>query len=124
MTVDPNWRKMKRLEVESWKKGMWQYLMDHSSPNHAGNHVIYFHIRDKKNFWGRVQSRVDGDYARVNAERTEDRVIHLKTIALEQGFADRMDVVAFEIKNGGSCKDKIALYCYNKLKNYLSSKFK
>lgn len=124
MKVDLNWRAMKRLEVEAWKKGMWQYFMDHSTFNNAGNHVVYFHIRDKKNFWGRVQARTDGDFSRVRAERMEDVATHLKTVAKEKGFSDRMDVVTSEIKSSGSCIDKIALYCYNKLGSHLNKKFK
>lgn len=104
---------------EKLKKGIWQYLIDHSSVNESGNHVVHFYIKDKAEFWWRVKARIDGDYHRIKVAEAEDLADWLRANAKRRGFADRIDVVEFEIRRRGSCKDKIVLYCYKKLRDYL-----
>lgn len=120
--ISKSWKAMKRLEVKQWQAGMWQYLMDHSSPTSSGTHSVHIIIRNKENFWGRVQSRTDGDYRKVRAEREEDLVAHLKACAKEREFASRLDVITYEIRESGSFKDKVILYFYKKMQDYLYNK--
>jgi len=121
MQAERNFKERGESQVETWKRGMWQYLLDHSSVNQIGNHTIHFQIRSKGNFWGRVQSRAVGDYKSCKAEEKEDLALYLQAIRKQNDFVERMDVVEFDIKKKGSCKSKIALYCYKKLRNYLTN---
>lgn len=101
------------------KRGIWQYLMDHSKPNHAGHHYIQFTIKDKTNFWGRVQARVDGKYSVIKVEREEELALHLQSRAKENGFADRLDVIEFEIRESGKWWDRLLLSVYKRVRAYL-----
>ena len=104
---------------KKWKEGMWQYLLDHSRPNQAGNHFVQINIRDKENFWKRVRSRVDGNYKVVNVEDEEDKATFLKAAKKEREFVDRLTIVEYEISKRGTFKDKILLALYKKLRDTL-----
>jgi len=121
MQTERSLKERENLQLKDWKQGMWQYLIDHSSVNQIGNHTIRFQIRSKSNFWARVESRAFGDYKICEAEEKEDIVFYLQAVKKQRAFVERMNVVEFDINNKGSCKSKIALYCYKKLRNYLTN---
>lgn len=103
------------------REAIWQYLIDHSTVNQSGNHVVTLYIKNKGEFWWRVKQRELGTYKRVILLEAEDRAEWLQSVARSKGFVERMDVVEYEINKRGSCKDKIVLYCYKKLREYLKN---
>lgn len=63
--------------VEAWKRGVWLYLLDHTTPHERG-HIIRFIVRDENDFWWRVLQRKEGKYQRNDpvavARRVEARI--------------------------------------------------
>ena len=117
--IDKSWEQMKMLEVKAWKKGVLQYLLDHSTPTASGTLDIHFYIRDEENFWWRVNQRMQGRYKVVQSQEVLDRTTYLIAKKRERGFISRLDIVEQQIVTKGSCKDKIVLYLYKKIRDYL-----
>lgn len=103
------------------REAVWQYLLDHATVNQSGSHTVTLYIKNKGEFWWRVRQRELGSYKRVVVLEQEDRAEWLQACSRQRGFADRMSVVEYEIGKKGSCKDKIVLYCYKKLRDYLKN---
>jgi len=57
---------------KKWKKAVWQYIMDHSTPYKNG-YKISFHIKDEEIFWSRVRARQRGYFNRYDLDKLEDR---------------------------------------------------
>ncbi len=119
--IDKSWEQMKMLEVKAWKKGVLQYLLDHSTPTASGTLAVQFYIRDEENFWWRVNQRMQGRYKVVQSQEVLDRTTYLIAKKRERGFISRLDVVEHQIVTKGSCKDKIVLYLYKKIRDYLTN---
>jgi len=60
-----------RGALTKYKNGLWQYLVDHYRIEPNGNLRVMFYVRDKADFFRRVQARVDGQFMRYEVEKVE-----------------------------------------------------
>lgn len=79
-----------------YKRGLWQYMIDHHTVQPDGTFKITFNVRSKKDFLWRVQCRVDGDFQRYEREESEkyattikNLYLQLKNFHINQGSAEK-----------------------------------
>jgi hypothetical protein len=60
MTPDPLWIKSTCNELT--RDAIWQYMMDHAHPTRFGTYKGYFELKDRADFWRRVEQRFNGNY--------------------------------------------------------------
>ncbi len=92
--------------LTEWKRGVWQYLIDHTVPHQRG-YVIRFVVRDEDDFWDRVNSRKTGSYT-----RNDPKVIGRKVQSLIWGSYRHSlrDKALAEARKSGSLYVKAMLY--------------
>lgn len=62
--------------VESLKKAVWQYLSDHTTP-HPKGYAIHFMVRNKNDFWWRVEQRRTGKFIRHDQKAVSRKVANI-----------------------------------------------
>ena len=88
--------------LEDWKRGIWQYMADHTTPHKRG-HVIRFIVKSEKDFWWRVDSRKNGTYKRNNPDAVARRVEGIiwgvgKRSQVDRALSDAKKEAAFYVR--------------------------
>jgi hypothetical protein len=112
------------------RDGLWQFFLDHGTFNRDGSIRVFFIITSKGELWYRINSRIRGQYKRVNAEQMEKdlndgkgaeiaRAEFLKYNKDKEDRVRRHSTQVNWIKKNGSVIDKILLWCYFRIKDRL-----
>ena len=59
---------MSKKEEKAWRKGVWQFLLDHSTVTVSG-YKIFFLCKDPADLWRRVRAREKGMYKREDMKK-------------------------------------------------------
>ncbi len=69
--------RQKRLSIESLKNAFWQYLMEHAKRNENLDWEVYFTIKGRKKFFGKIEARRKG-FKKFPDEFYKDKELILK----------------------------------------------
>lgn len=105
------------------KKGIWQYMIDHSRKCPGGYWRIQIFVWDEENFWRRVKYRIDGAYKRYEVESREamNKEAYAMRLALRinNERSAKMSKIIARIKKEGSIKEKLLLRLYRYCRTHL-----
>lgn len=79
----------KDKRLRDFKKAVWQYLADHTTPHKRG-HVIRFVVRSEQDFWWRVDRRRAGKFKRNDTRRIATLVDSIIYGVAKRSHQDKM----------------------------------
>lgn len=68
-----------KSNLSKHRKGLWQYLIDHSIVLQDGSLKIQFVVKDKKDFLRRLNARESGRYSRTDEKKIQNKVRKMKS---------------------------------------------
>lgn len=91
---------LKVIEREKkFKDGLWQYMVDHKRIQPNGYAGIQLYVRNRKDFFERIQARIDGDFERYKVEETDRALDRLDDIRAKLSNIRRKQLNAKISKN-------------------------
>ena len=106
---------------ERFKKGLWQFMIDHAKILPNGNYQIHIGTKSASDLWRRVEARIDGNYKTYELEeRNNQKELneYYKRINGEKRFTEKCK----KIRKSNNPIPKIILYVYNKCGDYIYKK--
>ncbi len=108
---------------ERFRKGVYQYLIDHSGIMENGVFKVVLFIGSSHELWRRIEERIKGNYTRYDVIEEERKAKAQHTAYRKSRNAqERRDRITREVKENGSMGQKLALWGYTRLHKYLYEK--